>query len=984
MPPLSVQLDDATAAQWRQFQTAVIDMGSHLPLEHPALETLKTGFTLSRFVAQTVLRRPEIAVDLIESGDLVNPYGSGDRLKRFQRQMVTGSGGRPDADVQKIWTTMGRSQFEKQLRLFRLREMLRIAVRDLAGLADLKVVLEDLTALADLCLQQALAFLYQRQCLEWGTPVDGDGTPQQLIVLGMGKLGAHELNFSSDVDLIFTYPKEGQTINGTKSTSNEDFFLRLCRSLIKTIGANTAEGFVFRVDTLLRPFGESGPLVLSFNQMEDYYETHGREWERYALIKARVVAGDAAVGQQLLNNLKPFVFRRYLDYNTFESLRDMKQRIAIEVRTKGLENNVKLGPGGIREIEFFGQMFQLLRGGVQPELQARPILAILRRLVKYHYIPPETEQDLSSAYIFLRLTENRIQAYLDQQRHSLPQTADEQQLLASAMAFDDWPSFLETLNQHRKKVQHHFNALLAHGDPDAQTIPPSEEEGVNDGIRAIWQGVAEREQAHGILRALRFTKPDAALRLIQDLKGDAALRIMSTMGQERLTRILPLLVTVAGQAAHPQLVLGRLFNLIKSICRRTSYLSLLCEYPAVITHLVRLFESSPWIADLLCRHPVLLDELLDPRTLYSPPIKEELIDELHSLLTGIPEDDLEHQLESMRIFKQTNTLRVAASDITNVLPLMKVSDRLSDIAEVVLNKVVDMSWRHLMNKHGAPTCRLNDQTCRQGFAVIAYGKLGGLELGYRSDLDLVFLHAAAPGQTQGGPRPIDNAQFFARLGQRVLHILSAHTSVGILYETDMRLRPSGDSGMLVSHIDGFKTYHLNAAWTWEHQALIRARAVAGDEAIREQFEQIRMEVLAQPRDGQKLRHDVTDMRERLRKAQSSSISSENTFDIKQDRGGIVDIEFMVQYLILRHAHHHREITRWTDNVRQLQALSSHGIIDQHSAFGLRRAYLILRAMGHRLNLRGLPAAVNDGRFEGLRAHVQRCWRSYLDKVAGKK
>jgi [glutamine synthetase] adenylyltransferase / [glutamine synthetase]-adenylyl-L-tyrosine phosphorylase len=976
MTTLPIHIDDATAAHWQRFQTAVTDMGLSLPPQHPALNALKTGFALSRFVAQTVLRRPEIAVDLIESGDLMNPYGDGDRLQRYQTHMVIDSGGNINADVRKIWATMGKTQFERLLRLFRHREMLRIAVRDLAGLADLQAVLEDLTTLADQCLQQALAFLYHRQCLEWGTPVDGDGNPQELIVLGMGKLGAHELNFSSDVDLIFTYAKEGQTINGTKSTSNEDFFLRLCRSLIQTIGANTAEGFVFRVDTLLRPFGESGPLVLSFSRMEDYYETHGREWERYALIKARVVAGDTKVGQQLLDNLKPFIFRRYLDYNTFESLRDMKKRIAFEVRTKGLENNVKLGPGGIREIEFFGQMFQLLRGGVQPELQARPILTILQRLVEHHYIPPETQHDLTSAYIFLRRTENRIQAYLDQQRHNLPQTADEQRLLSSAMAFDDWPSFLRALNHHRKKVQYHFNALLAHGD--AQTTPP-EEERVKDGIKAIWQGATEQEQAHEILKALRFTKSDTVLKLIQDLKDDAALRFMSTMGQERLTRILPLLVTVASQSAHPQLVLGRLFNLIKSICRRTSYLSLLCEYPEVITHLVQLFESSPWIADQLCRHPVLLDELLDPRTLYNPPKKEELVAELHSLLTGIPKDDLEHQLESMRIFKQTNTLRVAASDITNVLPLMKVSDRLSDIAEVVLNKVVDISWRHLMNKHGAPTCQLNEQPCSQGFAVIAYGKLGGLELGYRSDLDLVFLHAAAPGQTREGPRPIDNAQFFARLGQRVLHILSAHTSAGILYETDMRLRPSGDSGMLVSHIDGFKNYHLNDAWTWEHQALIRARAIAGDEAIQKQFEQIRMEVLAQPRDSQKLRHEVTNMRERLRQAQSPTPNRDNTFEIKQGHGGIVDIEFIVQYLILCHAHRHREITRWTDNVRQLQALSSHGIIDQPSAFGLRRAYLILRAMGHRLNLKELPAHIDDSRFKGLRAHVKRCWRAFLEE-----
>jgi glutamate-ammonia-ligase adenylyltransferase len=390
---------------------------------------------------------------------------------------------------------------------------------------------------------------------------------------------------------------------------------------------------------------------------------------------------------------------------------------------------------------------------------------------------------------------------------------------------------------------------------------------------------------------------------------------------------------------------------------------------------VQLLEASPWISNLLSRHPVLLDELLDPRTLYRPPEREELAAELRSRLAGIPDDDLEHQLETLRIFKQTNILRVAASDITNVLPLMRVSDVLSDIAEVVLDEVVNLSWRHLIAKHGIPTCRLDGLPCRQGFAVIAYGKLGGLELGYRSDLDLVFLHAAAPGRTSGGPRPIDNAQFFARLGQRVLHILSAHTAAGVLYETDMRLRPSGDSGMLVSHIEGFRDYQINDAWTWEHQALIRARAITGDDALQTAFGQMRMAILSRPRKGAALRNEVATMRDKLRQAQPPS--EPGTFDIKQGRGGIIDIEFLVQYLMLRHARRYPEITRWTDNVRQLQSLSRHRVIDQQAAFGLRRAYLILRAMGHRLNLRGLPTRIDDNRFRGLRDHVQRCWDKYL-------
>ena len=978
MPNLSKSAADVAAAQWQQFQTFAIEKGLNLPPEDNTTEALKIGIALSRFVAQTTVRRPEIAVDLIESGDLIQDYTGNDLSLRFEHILLAGSGMAADTDVQKVRATLGRDAFDKILRQFRQREMLRIAVRDLAGLADLATTLEDLSALADLCIQQALDFLYQRQCLEWGTPTDDNGNSQQLVVLGMGKLGARELTFSSDVDLIFTYPEEGRTADGMKSTSNEDFFLRLCRNLIKAIGTQTAEGFVFRVDTLLRPFGESGPLVMNFNRMVDYYETQGREWERYALIKARPVAGDIAAGQRLIEELKPFVFRRYLDYNTFESLRDMKNRIALEVQSKGLQDNIKLGPGGIREIEFFGQMFQLLRGGVQPELQARPILTILKRLVEHDYIPSQAEYDLNSAYDFLRRTENRIQADMDQQRHSLPQNEEDRCRLAWAMGFDDWSSFLNILREHRQKVQQHFSALLESGSAEESSKTP-EGEDLKDVLSAIWQGVAQEPQALRALEELNFQKPDETLKLINDLSSDAVLRPMSAMGQDRLTKILPLLITAAGGTAHPLLVLGRLFDLIKSICRRTAYLSLLCEYPIVIDHLAKLFESSPWIADLLGRHPVLLDELLDPRTLYSPPIREELVEELRSLLSGIPEEDIEHQLETMRIFKQTNTLRVAASDITNVLPLMKVSDRLSDIAEVVLNEVVSLSWRHLVAKHGAPTCRLNDQQCNQGFAVIAYGKLGGLELGYRSDLDLVFLHAAAPGQTQGGQRPIDNAQFFTRLGQRVLHFLSAHTAAGILYEADMRLRPSGDSGMLVSHIDGFKDYQLNDAWTWEHQALIRARAVTGDTVLQQQFEQIRMEALSLTREDGKLKEEVNSMRERLRQAQSPA-QTEGTFDIKQGRGGVMDIEFLVQYLMLRHAHQNPEITRWTDNVRQLQSLSQHEVIDQQTAFGLRRAYLILRAMGHRLNLKGLPAQIDDSRFMGLRKHVMRCWNSYLGSI----
>jgi glutamate-ammonia-ligase adenylyltransferase len=841
MPKLPLALEQSAETHWAAFRQKMPENNRPWPSSAATADALKVAFAFSPFVYRTAMGRPEMAVELETGGDLMRAYQLEDYRKRCERRLLAPPETAPPAgDEDPLHHQPSEAELQKRLRLFRQREMMRIAIRDLAGLADLNATLLDLSNLADTCISQALDLLYRQMCPVWGTPMDADGRRQDLVVLGMGKLGARELNFSSDVDLIFAYPRDGRTQDGGRTTSNEDFFIRLSRKLIQTIGAATEDGFVFRVDTRLRPFGESGPLALSFDRMEEYYQVHGREWERYALIKARAVAGVPA-GNRLLEALKPFVYRRYLDYNAFDSLREMKQRIAVEVRGKGLQDNIKLGPGGIREVEFFGQMFQLLRGGVQPELQTRDIQTILNHLVTYRYIPRETGTDLTQAYIFLRRAENRIQARSDEQQHKLPTGPEERLMLAASMGFDSWERFEQTLAQHRGCVHRHFNALLAGGEHGPQQDGNSKT--LLEELGAVWQNVLDVSQARTILSDAGFSDPERALTLIADLRQDSALRPMSAMGRQRLSKIMPLLLQAAGAADHPQQVLMRMLVLIRSICRRTVYLSLLCEYPQTLAHLVRLFEASSWIAELLNRHPVLLDELLDPRTLYRPPMRDSLVSELRSRLSGVPAEDLEHQLEVLRIFKQTNILRVAASDITHVLPLMKVSDHLSDIAEVVVNAAITLSLNHLTAKHGMPSCSLGDRSCRQGFAVIAYGKLGGLELGYRSDLDLVFLHAASPGQTQGGGRAIDNAQFFSRLGQRVLHILTTHTAAGVLYETDMRLRPSGDSGMLVSHIDGFADYQHHDAWTWEHQALIRARVIAGDPDLRRRFNSIRREVL---------------------------------------------------------------------------------------------------------------------------------------------
>jgi glutamate-ammonia-ligase adenylyltransferase len=960
---------------WDDFSAAAAQYGFEVPTDPILEESLRIGFAFSRFVANVCLSKPALAFDLIASGDLNRAYRGNDLFIRYSRLVSDNETGGPQTDHEPSPFDLTPEAFQKKLRLFRNREMLRIAVRDLNDHANLSDTLTDLSALADICVEQALEYAYRQQTLQWGVPTADNGLPQRLVVLGMGKLGAFELNFSSDIDLIFAYPYDGQTAGTNKPIANEDFFTRLCRKLIQVLSAKTADGFVFRVDARLRPFGESGPLALSFNRMEDYYETQGREWERYALIKARAMAGDIEAGRGLLAKLRPFVYRRYLDYNAFESLRDMKQRIAMEVKSKGLQNNIKLGAGGIREIEFFGQIFQLIRGGVEPELQRRGIQTILRHLMERNYIPEQTGHDLTSAYTFLRRTENRLQAYQDQQTHDLPAGAPDRDRLASSMGFTDWKHFADCLDGHRHAVHRHFNALLA--EEKESEAHPQEISGKLGQLNVIWDRVFDPDHAMDLLESCGYSNPQKALRLIDELRSDKALQPMSAVGRNRLARIMPALLQAAGRAGRPQLVLGRLFDLIKSISRRTAYLSLLCEYPTALTHLAGLSEASPWIAALLSRHPVLLDELLDPRTLYRPPNRKELSRELRTRLDGVPESDLEHQLEILRVFKQINVLRVAASDITNVLPLMKVSDHLSDIAETVLDQVVNLSWRHLVEKHGRPACHLPNCDCSQGFAVIAYGKLGGLELGYRSDLDLVFLHAAASGQTQGGRLPIDNAQFFARLGQRVLHFLSTPTAAGILYQTDMRLRPSGDSGMLVSHIEGFRNYQLKDAWTWEHQALIRARAIAGDKALRHRFEQIRSEALTQSRDAEQLRGEVASMRAKLRQAQNPI--TQGKFDIKQGNGGIVDIEFLVQYLILQHANRIRQIARWTDNVRLLQELSAHDIIEPDIAFGLRRTYLILRAMAHRLNLKEESALIGNDRILGLRSLVRRCWKNYLGK-----
>ncbi len=626
---------------------------------------------------------------------------------------------------------------------------------------------------------------------------------------------------SSDIDLIFAFPGKGETRGGRRALDNQQFFIRLGQKLIQALDQITADGFVFRVDMRLRPYGQSGALALSFAALETYYQDQGRDWERYAMVKARVVAGDQRAGQVLMDTLRPFVYRKYVDFSAFESLRSMKAMISREVRRKGLENNIKLGSGGIREIEFVVQAFQLIRGGRDRELQQRELQIILKELEALELLPSPVVGELRDAYVFLRNLEHALQGLEDKQTQVLPEDALSQARVARIMGYDDWSACQQALSDHRQRVATHFSNIIATEDSEQDSAS-----GVEDGWYELWLAEMDEPTALSWLAEQGFENPETSFKKLTDLRTSRTVQTLQTQGRRRLNQFMPLLLSALTEVDNASETLDRTLQLVEAILRRTAYMVLLLENPGALTQLVRLCSDSPWIASLLAESPLLLDELLNAESLYTPPAKAELQDDLRQQMLRIPFEDLEEQMESLRYFKKAHVLRVAASEIKGTLPLMKVSDYLTWIAEVVLDHVVDVAFANLVSRHGYPR-RADGSACDTDFAIIGYGKLGGIELGYTSDLDLVFVHQADPQLATDGDKPIDNAVFYTRLGQRIVHILSTQTPSGQLYEVDMRLRPSGNSGLLVSTRQSFEKYQLNDAWTWEHQALARARGVAG-------------------------------------------------------------------------------------------------------------------------------------------------------------
>ena len=934
-----------TEQQWRQWCEKLAETDTVVPEQDAFKAQWLQVCEASDYVLQAGLRYPELLPGLWQTGALAGSYPQGEYGERLQQALAV---------------AQDEVALARELRHFRRREMVRIIWRDIARLAPLEETLDDLTALADSAVEGALERLYAWTAAEMGTPCNADGEVQPLVVLGMGKLGARELNLSSDIDLIFAYPEAGQT-DGPRHPTNEQFFIRLCQRLVQALDNHTPEGFVFRVDTRLRPFGSVGPLAMSFGAMESYYGSQAREWERYAMIKARVVAGDQEAGAELMAMLRPFVYRRYLDFGAIESLRDMKQMISRELHKKGMDANIKLGPGGIREIEFIGQAFQLIRGGRDKALQIRPILQVLQVLQERDLMPGYVVRELTEAYRFLRLVENRLQAWQDRQTHLLPSDEAGKLRLARAMGFGTWETFVPILAAHRKRVQGHFDMVFA--------APQAEGETEGQSLVGVWSAALDADQAAEALTQAGFVDSAEALQRLATFRDSHACRRLSSKGRERLDQLMPLLLEAVGGSEWADLALQRVLTLLEAIVRRTAYIALLVENPMVLSQLIKLAGVSPWIARLLTHHPILLDELIDPRRLYSPLKRNPLSEELAAQLALIDEQDLESQMERLRQFAQSNMLRVAAADITGQIPLMVVSDYLTWIAESVVEQVIGLAFRELARRHGRPPGLAPDET---GFAVVGYGKLGGIELGYGSDLDMVFLHGCSDRNAMtDGERPVSVDVFYARMAQRMIHLMSTRTPSGVLYEVDMRLRPNGNSGMMVSSLETFETYQHNSAWTWEHQALIRARVVAGDRRVKERFETIRREIIGRERDAARLQTEVVEMREKMRA--SLDKSSAESFDLKQGAGGIVDIEFMVQYTVLRWAHDHPDLLVWTDNIRLLETLSRLGLLTDNAAERLMGIYKVLRAAYHRSALQDSPPLVEPGKLAEERALVQDIW-----------
>jgi glutamate-ammonia-ligase adenylyltransferase len=848
-------------------------------------------------------------------------------------------------------------QLAVALRTLRRRTMLRTLARDLTGRADLAEVCATMTALADTTIRAAVATHHAALAAIHGEPRDDRGAAQQLVVIGMGKLGGEELNVSSDVDLVFVYPDDGET-DGARPVSNREFFDSLGRRVIGALGDVTADGFVFRVDMRLRPYGESGPITVPFAALEQYLITQGRAWERYAWLKARPLTGERH--DELLAHVNPFVFRKYLDYDAYEGLRDIHRQIREQVKRRDYAPDLKLGPGGIREIEFVVQALQIVRGGREPALRVRGTRAALAAVAARGLLSEAIVASLAAAYEFLRNVEHRLQYRDDRQTQILPAEPDERAALARAAGFTDTRGFEHTLAGHRDAVSAQFGAAFGgtadHGDR-ARRSATGEPATATDlpRLAALWRGDLSGASARETLARAGFDDPKSLVAELARLRASNRYVALPALSQQRVDDLVPQLLRVAAtertDAARPQTVFQRLFDLLEAISRRSAYLALLAEHPPVLPRLAQLMGASSWAADYLTRHPLLLDELLDARVLLAPPDWDAWRAEL-SLLMRDHAGDAERQMDALRHFRQAHAFRLLAQDLAGLLTVERLADHLSALADAILAATLGAVWAQMGGRADAPP----------KFAIVGYGKLGGKELGYASDLDLVFLHDDGD---EGAP------ERYARLAQRLITWLTATTAAGTLYDIDVRLRPDGAAGLMASSLASFRRYQHGQAWTWEHQALTRARFVAGDATIGAAFEAERDAILRAPRDRVRLAADVVEMR---RKMAAGHPNRTALFDVKHDAGGMVDVEFAVQFLVLAHAHEHATLTQNLGNIALLRIAGELGLVPPPTGLAAADAYREFRRVQHQVRLTGAPhARVDADAQRDRRAAVTALW-----------
>lgn len=912
----------------------------------------KFVIALSDFVANTIFSYPKECAQLVRDGALDD-----------------GNFGKSPDDAVRVFLDPKLSDFElkRRLRLLRRTRYMVIAWRDLTGVSPIDETFTALSNLAESIVLRTLDTVRAQLNNAYGDALDEDGNKMPILTLGMGKLGGCELNFSSDIDLIFSYPYEGETQGKSRSLTHREFFTRMVQRTANFLSDKTVDTFCYRIDLRLRPFGDAGTLVNSFDALQVYYETQGRTWERYALVKAKLLGTEQDYGKygaELIDLLRPFVYRRYLDYGAVQSLRKLKHMIESEVRRRALNNNFKLGKGGIREVEFIAQVFELMRGGRFEELRERSLRKTLRNIKNLDLLPQGIPQVLDDCYVFLRRLENTIQEFSDKQTQTLPDNDKDVARMLVAMNYQDTDSFLKDLDEVMGAVHKEFVQVVADEEENNEKLENFD----------LWEADLDSQELATALTKYLVNQNEAKplADAILSLKQSLSRMPVGPIGRETLLELMPKVIFLIGKEEQASTLFKRVASLIEQVALRTPYMQLLRDNNFVLERFIKLLKDNHFASELITSHPILLDELFIPQYFDAPPTADEFFAMLQERLLRVDKNDLETIMEELRLFKKIMIFRIALSDKAGKLPLMKISDALTWLAEAVVRELLILSWDQNAQKYGVPEGRT---AYDPGLAVIGYGKLGGIELGYKSDLDMVFIRQVCDGMTNG-EKPITVDMFYQRVVQRLLHLSTVKTVGGILYDLDMRLRPDGDTGLLISDVNSFEKYQKDRAWTWEHQALVRARPIAGSKDIIKEFDRIRDSVLRTPLEEGKLKEEVLAMRQKMR--DHLDRSSDKLYDLKQGKGGMIDVEFISQYLLLKNAPIIPKMKLWTDNVRILEECSNLDIIDDETARTLISAYIDIRKIYHELSLADMPRLLaKEHRLEKT-IEVEKIWNSLFD------